>query len=195
MVIQEIKTLNREDRKAEIRGLLASAGAGAADKLMILHELLTEHCHDEDWGDQGSYAKVKEFVTAVTLGHIIPSNKNAGADAFTPEGQPCEYKSTTQKTCRGTYTGCSSKEYVWEKFEEYLKVEKIGPYQHFYSRFDKQTGKLVECWTMDGDVVLELLLPKFKKKWPKYQEGTLSDNRPAANISWTEIQKYGTKVR
>ena len=45
---------------------------------------------------------------------------------------------------------------------------------------------------MDGDKVLELLLPKLKKQFEKENKG--KDPRLGASLSKTEIIKYSNKI-
>jgi len=154
-----------------------------------LYERMAALCIEQGWGDPFSYARSKEIYAAIVLGHRVASDYS-GADAYGPNGDEYEYKSTIGKHCKGSYTGISVQE-DWEKQEAYLKYEKIGKYpEHYYNRFEG--GKFVESWMTKGPKVLELLLPKLEKKFPV----TLGkrDPRLSANISWTEIQTYGVRV-
>ena len=145
-------------------------------------------CKEQAWGDPFSYARAKEIYAANVLGHRVASTFS-GADAFDEEGNPCEYKSTTQDRPQGAYTGVSVQS-TWKEQEEYLEKKKIKPYSHFYNRFDN--SGLVESWNVLGDIVHDILLPKFKKNYPTVLEK--KDPRLSANMNWTEIQKYGVKV-
>lgn len=153
-----------------------------------LYKQLATLCEGQGWGDPFSYARSKEILAAIDLGHTV-ADTFSGADAFDKRGTPCEYKSTTSKTCKGSYTGVSVQE-TWEEQEKYLAEKKIRPYQHFYNRFEG--GQLVESWTIPGEVVHELLLPKFKKKFSTVL--TKKDPRLSATITHTEIKKYGKKI-
>ncbi len=154
-----------------------------------LYEKMAQLCETQGWGDPFSYARSKEIHAAIALGHKI-ADTFSGADAFNKENQPVEYKSTTDKNCKGSYTGISVQP-TWEKQEKYLREEKIAKYpEHFYNRFSQ--GKLVESWQMDGSKVLEILLPKLKKNYATVL--TKKDPRLSANISWSEIKQYGKKV-
>jgi hypothetical protein len=157
-----------------------------------IRHLLTEAAtlaYEHGFGDILSYARSKEFIAAEALGHCI-AETYAGADAFNQKGEPVEYKSTTAKHCKGAYTGISVFE-TWEEQLRYLFEEKIAKYpEHYYNRFEN--GILVEVWKMKGIDVYKLLLPKLEKKF--FSDTKSKDPRLDANITWTEIQKYGTKV-
>jgi hypothetical protein len=157
------------------------------EKFSQLYEEMATLCEKQGWGDPFSYARSKEIYAANALGHDV-AETFSGADAYR-KGQACEYKSTTDKSCKGSYTGVSVQS-TWEEQVRYLANEKIAPYEHYYNRFEK--GRLVESWMVPGDVVHKILLPKFKKKYPTVL--SKKDPRLSANMSWTEIQKYGIKV-
>lgn len=154
-----------------------------------LYERMAELCEEQGWGDPFSYARSKEIYAATVLGHKV-ADTFSGADAFNSKGEPVEYKSTIAEKNKGSYTGISVQP-TWEEQEAYLENEKIAKYpEHFYNRF--QNGKLVESWKLDGDTVLDILKPKLRRKF-----GTIlqkKDPRLSAEITWGEIQKYGTKV-
>lgn len=150
---------------------------------------MAQICQKEGWGDPFSYARSKEILAAIELGHTV-SKTLSGADAYNENGDPVEYKSTTGKKVKGSYTGISVQP-TWEEEEKYLKEEKIAKYpEHYYNRFED--GKLVESWKLDGNIVYSLLCPKLKNKF----ETVLSkkDPRLSANITNKEIMKYGKKV-
>ena len=157
-------------------------------KYLSLYKEMAQLCEQQRWGDPFSYARSKEILAAIALGHSV-ADTFSGADAFDESGKPCEYKSTTGKSCKGAYTGVSVQE-SWTEQEKYLVEKKIKPYQHFYNRFEN--GQLVEAWTIPGDVVHELLLPKFKKKFSTVL--SKKDPRLSANITNTEIKTYGKRV-
>ena len=71
--------------------------------------------------------------------------------------------------------------------------------RHYFDRFDKRTGELLESWYISGEKAYELLLPDVKKDFDRKKAALAAGNGPAdprlrGNISWTQIQKYGTKV-
>ena len=152
--------------------------------------------------DIGNYTNLKEFITAVRLGHKLPKKKNgkhqyAGEDAQTQDGKKVEYKSTIEKNCKGTYNGVS----VYDDFEElkkYLKNKILDIPEHYYVRF---VGlRIVECWTMTGEQAYNILLPKFTNQFDRRQKRLaekkqpLKDPRFGADICWTEIKDHGKKV-
>jgi len=153
------------------------------------YKRMAEICAEQEWGDPFSYARSKEIYAAIALGHKV-ANSYSGPDAFNQQGEPLEYKSTIQDRVKGSYTGISVQP-TWKKQEEYLREEKIAKYpQHYYNRFD--WGELVECWTLPGDKVFDILVPKLKKKFPNALKK--KDPRLSANVSNTEIKKYGRRV-
>ena len=154
-----------------------------------LAERMAQVCREQNWGDPFSYARSKEIYAAIKLGHRV-CDTYSGADAFNQSGDPVEYKSTTAKNPKGAYTGISVQP-TWEEQERYLREEKIAKYpEHYYNRFDD--GQLVESWKIPGEVVYDILLPKFKKKYPTVLDN--KDPRLNANVSWTEIKRHGMKV-
>lgn len=154
-----------------------------------LYERMAELCEEQGWGDPFSYARSKEIYAATVLGHKV-ADTFSGADAFNSKGEPVEYKSTIDKNNKGSYTGISVQS-TWKEQEAYLENEKIAKYpEHFYNRF--QNGKLVESWKLDGDTVLDILKPKLRRKFDTVFQK--KDPRLSAQISWSEIQRHGTKV-
>ena len=160
-------------------------------KFINLYEEMSQLCDQQNWGDPFSYARGKEISAAIKLGHRVAEDLS-GADAFNMKGEPLEYKSTIGENPHGSYTGVSVQS-TWKKQEKYLLKEKIANYpEHYYNRFDKKNGKLVESWKMKGSDVYRILLPKFKKSYPTVLQK--KDPRLRADVTWTEIKKHGTKV-
>jgi hypothetical protein len=154
-----------------------------------LYQRMANLCKQQGWGDPFSYARSKEIYAAIELGHEVASTFS-GADAFNEFGYPVEYKSTTGKKAKGSYTGISVQK-TWDEQVEYLLKDKIAKYpEHFYNRFED--GKLVECWKLSGTKVLELLLPKLQEKYPTVL--TKKDPRLSASISNAMLQKNAKKV-
>lgn len=154
-----------------------------------LYEEIATLCESQGWGDPFSYARGKEIYAATKLGHRVAPDYS-GADALGPNGEEYEYKSTIGKRCKGSYTGISVQP-TWEEQEEYLINQKIGKYsKHYYNRFEG--GKLVESWEVDGQDVLDILLPKLKRNYAN----TLSrkDPRLSADVCWGEITKKGRRI-
>ena len=151
--------------------------------------LMLEACDENNWGDPFSYARAKEIDIAIELGHKV-SDTLSGADGYDEDGG-CEYKSTIGKNINGTYNGISVQP-TWSEQVEYLKKDKIGKYKnHYIARFEK--GEIVEIWKLDGKDVLNILLPKIKKKYSTILEK--KDPRLGASITQKEIKKYGIKIR
>ena len=110
----------------------------------------------------------------------------SGADGYDDSG-PAEYKSTIQKDIKGVYNGISNQP-TWLEQVRYLTEEKIGKYQHHYfARF--ADGAIVELWCLDGKDVLNILLPKLKKKY--HSSSKNKDPRLGATVTKKEIYKYG----
>jgi len=160
-------------------------------KFKQLYEQMYRICQENNWGDPFQYARSKEIYAANELNHTVASDYS-GADAHNGD-KDCEYKSTVAKNCQGSYTGISVQP-TWAEQVIYLKEKKIAKYdEHYYNRFDKETGLMVESWVMPGKDVLRLLLPKLKLKYPTVLNK--KDPRLSANITWSEIQKYGKRVK
>ena len=154
------------------------------------YEKIVQICKQEGWGDPFSYARGKEIAAAIRLGHTVAKTLS-GADACNSSGDPVEYKSTTGKKAKGSYTGISVQS-TWKEQVKYLKEEKILPYkEHYYNRFDDQ-GILVESWRLSGKDVFRLLLPKIQKSFNNSRNR--KDPRVSANITTGEIHKYGKQV-
>lgn len=138
-------------------------------------------------GDPFNYNRGREIHTAFILGHSV-SDTLAGADAY-ENGQPIEYKSTIG-TLKATYNGVSVQP-SWEDQAEYLCNKKIGKYKyHYITRYEG--SKLVECWRLDSDDVLSLLLPKFRKQY--YSDNARKDPRLSASLNAKEIRQFGTRI-
>lgn len=153
------------------------------------YKLISDVCKKQNWGDFFSYARGKEIVAAIKLGHTVAQTLS-GADAYDSDGNPLEYKSTIAKNCKGSYTGISVQP-TWDLQDKYHREEKILPYRkHYYNRFEN--GEFVESWEMSGEKVYEILTPKLRKKYPNILKK--KDPRLSANITWTEIKKYGKRV-
>jgi len=153
------------------------------------YERMAQLCKENDWGDPFSYARSKEIYAAIALGHTV-ADTFSGGDAVNQNGDEVEYKSTIGKNCKGSYTGISVQT-TWEEQKRYLFEEKLAKYpEHYYNRFSE--GKLVESWMMSGTDVYNILLPKLEGKFSTVL--SKKDPRLSANITWSEIKQYGTKV-
>ena len=154
-----------------------------------LYERLAQLCEENGLGDPFSYARSKEIYAAFVLGHRV-ADTFSGGDAVNQNGDEVEYKSTIGKNCKGSYTGISVQT-TWEEQKRYLFEEKLAKYpEHYYNRFSE--GKLVESWMMSGQDVYNILTPKLKSKFATVL--SKKDPRLSANITWSEIKQYGTKV-
>lgn len=159
-----------------------------AEKFKEGWNLMMEACSEGEWGDPFSYARSREILMAVQLGHRV-SNTLSGADGIDADGE-CEYKSTIGNRIKAKYSGISVQS-TWELQLEYLKKEKIGKYQnHYIARFD--VSGIVECWKMTSTDVLECLLPKLQKNY--YTVANTKDPRLYADLSMREIKKYGIRL-
>ena len=156
-----------------------------------LFERLYHLCAQQGWGDPFSYARSREIHLAGELGHQI-ADTYSGADA-TDEDGGCEYKSTIAKKINATYNGISVQD-TWEEQERYIIEEKIGKYpNHYYARYED--GKIVEVWKLNCESVLNILLPKIKKQYPKKRSGNAKDPRIGVTVSTKEIKENGIKIR
>lgn len=142
-----------------------------------------------EWGDPDIFMRSKEIRIAGRLGHLI-SPTLYGADAFDDLGRPVEYKSTIGRVISAAYNGISVFP-TWRQQLKYLKEEKIGKYvDHFYARF--KDGEIVEIWQLGVEDVLEILIPKLKKRFESTKPR--KDPRLGATITKKEIHKYGTRI-
>lgn len=153
--------------------------------------LMMEACKEGGYGDPFSYARSREILMAIKLGHKV-APKLSGADAYDSDGE-CEYKSTIDDFINATYNGISVFN-TWEEQIEYLINEKIKKYKnHYFARFTTDLDNpIAEIWRMDGDVVYELLLPKLKNKYLKEDKG--KDPRLGASLSKKQIYEYGERI-
>ena len=154
-----------------------------------LYHKMAKLCEEQGWGDPFSYARSKEIHAAAVLGHKIAPTLS-GADAIGPNGEEYEYKSTIAPKIKGSYTGISVQP-TWQAQVNYLRNEKILKYpMHFFNRFEG--GKLVESWSLTGHQVYQILLPKLKKKFAT--QSNKADPRLSANVTNTEIKKFGKRI-
>jgi hypothetical protein len=153
--------------------------------------LMMEACKEGDYGDPFSYARSREILMAIKLGHTVAPTLS-GADGFDSDGE-CEYKSTIADSINATYNGISVFE-TWDAQVDYLINEKIKKYKnHYFARFTTDLhNPIAEVWRMDGDVVYDLLLPKLKNKYLKENKG--KDPRLGASLSKKQIYEYGERI-
>ena len=166
------------------------------EQYKILYELTYDVCNDNNWGDPFSYARSREIYMAIELGHSI-ADTYSGEDAYiiddNNEKVKFEYKSTIEPRIKGTYNGISVKSSLEEQIK-YIKNEKIGCYPvHYYSRFDG--GTIVETWSVPGDKVLTVLLPKIEKQYKSKKLKNTADPRIGVNMSMTDIKKNGIRIK
>lgn len=160
------------------------------DDFVATAALLQEIADDLGYGDVFNYNRGRECLQAIELNFDISSTLS-GADAYSINNEPVEFKSTTQDKIKGTYAGISVKE-DWDDVEDYLINEKIGPYKnHYFARF-KGTS-IEEIWVMDVSDVLSILLPKCKKSHAT-RKGK-ADSRIRAEITQREIYSLGTRIK
>lgn len=166
------------------------------EEYIKLYKRLGQLCYENGWGDPFSFARSKEIYASIILNHHI-SPTLSGPDAYEQPDRkdPAEYKSTIGPKVKGNYTGISVQS-TWSDLVKYLEEEKIGPYKHYFNRFNYT--ELVETWTMPTAKVLEIIKIKLRKKYNP--DGTLiplksKDPRFSATITNTEILKFGSKVR
>lgn len=161
------------------------------EKFEMGWNLMMESCNDGGWGDPFSYARSREILMAIKLGHKVAPTLS-GADGFDDDGE-CEYKSTIGKKINATYNGISVFD-TWEEQKSYLVNEKIKKYKnHYFARFTEDTkNPIAEVWKLSGDDVYEILLPKLKKQFLKENKG--KDPRLGASISKGQIEKYGKRI-
>lgn len=166
----------------------------AEQQYKILYEMMHTLCETNNWGDPFSYARSREIYQAIELGHTI-GETYSGADAYIVENGEMikfEYKSTINDKINGSYNGISIKPTLEEQ-RKYIVEEKIGCYKtHYYSRFDN--GKITETWSIPGEVVVALLLPKIEKQYLNTSTKK-ADPRIGVSMTHTDIKKYGTRIK
>ena len=147
-------------------------------------------CDEQGWGDPFSYARSREIHLAGILGHRV-ADDYSGADAYDEIGG-CEYKSTIGKNINATYNGISVQD-TWEEQERYLVEDKIGKYRnHYYSRYEGAEVK--EIWKLHCEDVLNIVIPKAKKQYPKKRSGNAKDPRIGVTISKRQIYSVGDRI-
>ena len=147
-------------------------------------------CDEQGWGDPFSYARSREIHLAGILGHRV-ADDYSGADAYDEIGG-CEYKSTIGKNINATYNGISVQD-TWEEQERYLVEDKIGKYKnHYYSRYEGAEVK--EIWKLHCEDVLNIVIPKAKKQYPKKRSGNAKDPRIGVTISKRQIYSVGDRI-
>ena len=153
--------------------------------------LMMAACKEGNYGDPFSYARSREILIAIKLGHKVAPSLS-GADGFDEDGE-CEYKSTIGNSINATYNGISVFD-TWEEQNDYLINKKIKKYKnHYFARFTSDLNNpIVEVWRMSGDVVYDLLLPKLKNKYLKENKG--KDPRLGASLSKKQIYEYGERI-
>ena len=172
-----------------IQWLLTELGLTPEQKYRKLYNRMAKLCATQQWGDPFSYARSKEIMAAIELGHKVAPTLS-GADAIGSNGEEYEYKSTTGKKVKGSYTGISVQS-TWADQVKYPQQNKILKYpMHFFNRFEN--GELVESWSLTGQQVYDILLPKLEKKYPTVLQK--KDPRLSADVTNTEIKKCGKRI-
>lgn len=160
-------------------------------KFRELYEEMFDLCEEHGWGDPFSYARSKEIHMAGLLGHTV-SDTLSGADGYDEDGG-CEYKSTIGNSIAAHY-GAISCQPTWDEQVRYLREDKIAKYKnHYYARYEG--GKVVELWKLDGNDVLEIILPKVRRAFQRKQDGKQNkDPRFSASVCKSEIYAYGERL-
>ena len=167
---------------------------------LILETSITLNTLLSDQGYPTDPRKQREVLACLRTG-CRPNIEKSGPDCYyyeNGEWLPAERKSTDDKHCKGSYTGISNQD-TWEEQRALLIKKVLNMGRHYFDRFDKRTGELLESWYISGEKAYELLLPDVKKDFDRKKAALAAGNGPAdprlrGNISWTQIQKYGTKV-
>ena len=81
-----------------------------------------------------------------------------------------------------------------EEQERYIVEDKIGKISISLLCTFLLIGKIVEAWKLTSDKVLEILLPKIKKQYPKKKNGNAKDPRIGVTVSQKEIKENGEKI-
>ena len=159
------------------------------EKFKSLYLEMYELCEKNNWGDPFSYARAKEIYMACVLNHKV-SSTYSGSDGYDEHGE-YEYKSTICDEINAAYHGISVQDTLEEQIE-YLKKEKIGKYvKHYCARF--VGGQIGELYELDGDVVLNILMPKIIASYKRGSKNR-KDPRLGASLTKKEIRRYGKKI-
>ena len=193
----DTQEIDREPLKNTILSELELLGQSPEDKFVQLFKQLGTLSQQNKWGDPFSYARSREIMASIKLGHDI-CGTYSGADAFTKceLKKPIEYKSTIGEKIKGAYTGISVFP-TWSEQYKYLETKKIGKYLHFYNRFSNH--ELAESWTVPTNKVLEILSTKLRKNFN--EDGLLKPShlkkkapRLSSSMTANEIINNGVRV-
>ena len=154
--------------------------------------LMMTACKNGNWGDPFSYARSREIMMAIELGHQV-ADTLSGADGFDENNKPVEYKSTIRKSINATYNGISVQT-TWIDQLEYLEKEKIGKYkEHYAAKFsDDPENPIKEMYMMKAESVFTLLKEKLKRQF--FDKKDKKDPRLGASLSAKEIKGHGTRI-
>lgn len=145
-----------------------------------------------DLGDPFGAGRAREAILAAFLGHHLGDDLQ-GADAYDDRGNIYEYK-TTLVSCGISGRYDVSSQPTWEEQVEYLRENKIANNAyHYYASFTPKM-ELVSVYEIDGETVLDLLLPKLHKKF--FQDKTnLKVQGLHATLSAKDIRTFGKKLK
>ena len=73
-----------------------------------------------------------------------------------------------------------------------MKIRLVSIRTHYYARYD--SGKIAEVWKLDCKDVLDIVLPKAQKQYPKKRAGNAKDPRIGVTISKKNIYTVGTCI-
>ncbi len=162
------------------------------DIMAILTHALCVHSENMGMVDPLNYARLKEVLMADALGHTLSSGYS-GEDAFNERGESVEYKCSTSNAIKANYSGLSVQP-TWRKQIKYLVEKKIKVYPwHYAARF--KGANIVEAYELSGEVVLQCLLPKIKRRYDNRKAGKVyADPRLSGELCQREIRQHGTKL-
>lgn len=143
-------------------------------------------------GDPFGAGRAREAILANFLGHTLGDDLQ-GADAYDNSGNIYEYK-TTLASCGVAGRYDVSTQPTWQDQVDYLREDKIANNAyHYYATFTPKM-ELVSVFEIDGDTVLDLLLPKLQKKF--FQDKTnLKVQGLHATLSAKDIRTFGNKLK
>jgi len=142
-------------------------------------------------GDPFAAGRAREAILADFLSHELGDELH-GCDAYNKEGDLFEYKTKTDDfPIAGRYDVSSQP--TWDDQVKYLQEEKIANNaKHYYATFTKKFD-LTQVWEIDGDKVLELLLPKLNNKY--HQDKTnLKVQNLHATLTAKDIRENGKRI-
>lgn len=149
-----------------------------------LYDRMISICAANNQGNPFIGGRANEIHMANALGFKI-SPTLSGADAYDLNGDPVEFKSSTQDDRFHVSYGGVPLFDTWNEQHDYVEKKIKSTVAHYYGNYCN--GKLQEIWKLDSDTVYTLLIDKYKGCWSR---GT----RPDLRVGEREINLFGELV-